>query len=134
MLRHVMLSFALAAGLLTIPSLAFAGGWATTTLDTVPDQVRAGETYRVGYTSLQHGVSPFASRATAVRIRSSATGADQIFRAQHDGPAGHYVAHVRFPTAGAWIWEITHGFGGQKLAPATVAAADDTKGTAAAGT
>lgn len=133
MLRRAMLSFALAAGLMVTPSLALAGGWATTTLDTVPDQVRAGETYRIGYTILQHGVSPFASRATAVRIRSSETGADQIFPAQHDGPAGHYVAHVRFPTAGAWTWEITHEFGGQKLAPVTVAAADGTTVTAVDG-
>jgi hypothetical protein len=132
MLRHVMLSFALAAGLLVTPSPAVAGRWATTTLDTVPDQVRAGETYRIGYTILQHGVTPFASRATAVRIRSSATGADQAFPAQQDGPVGHYVAQVRFPAAGTWTWEITHEFGGQRLAPLTVAAAEGTSVTAAA--
>ncbi len=82
-----------------------AGGWATVTLDQVPSDLRAGDTHRVGYTILQHGITPFRDSSTFIRARSN-TGETATFRARPDGAAGHYVAEVRFPSAGSWTWEV----------------------------
>src|SRR5262249_30497491 len=39
-----------------------------------------------------------------------------VFPARPAGAAGHYVAEVRFPSAGNWLWEVDQSpFGPQKL-------------------
>ena len=100
------LAFACVGLALVGVSSAFAGGWAVTTLDPLPNELRAGQTYAIGYTIRQHGQTPFASAQTAIEIRSSRSQAPQRFRAVPDGPPGHYVAQVTFPTAGEWQWDV----------------------------
>src|SRR5438128_12344573 len=53
------------AGLAVVstPSV-FAGGWAITTLDSLPNELRAGETYAIGYVIRQHGQTPFTGAHT----------------------------------------------------------------------
>ncbi len=83
---------------------ASAGGWAVTTLDALPgDGLQAGQTYDVGFTIRQHGVSPF-NQATP-RIRASLGDTYLSFGATRDGN-GHYVARVEFPSAGSWTWVV----------------------------
>jgi hypothetical protein len=84
----------------------FAGGWAVTTLDPLPNELRAGETYAIGYMIRQHGQTPFTSAQTAIEIRSSGSQVPQRFRAVADGAPGHYIAQVTFPTAGEWQWDV----------------------------
>ena len=123
-MRRLTVSLAFASfALLALSMPALAGGWAVTTLDALPGEVRAGETYRIGYTILQHGITPFSSSKTGILARSSAAGESLSFPARPDGARGHYVAEVRFPAAGQWSWEVQHEFGGQQLAPLTVVAA-----------
>ncbi len=50
-------------------STASAGGWAVTTLDTLPRQFNAGETYRIGYTVRQHGETPLRGGTTAIELQ-----------------------------------------------------------------
>ena len=38
---------------------AWGGGWAVITLDELPASPRAGETMSVGFTVLQHGITPW---------------------------------------------------------------------------
>ena len=59
----------LGLALVWTPSV-FAGGWAVTTLDPLPNELRAGETYAIGYVIRQHGQTPFTSAQTAIEIRS----------------------------------------------------------------
>ena len=89
--------------LLAVP--AAAGGWATVTLDKVPTELRAGTRHTLGYTILQHGVTPFSGSKSVVRARS-ASGQTVTFAARAEGAPGHYVVDVTFPTAGAWTWEV----------------------------
>ena len=98
---------------------ALAGGWAVITLDQVPTDVRAGETYRVGYTALQHGITPVQSAQTAIRARS-ADGQTLSFSGKPQGAPGHYVAEVRLPQPGEWTWQADAGFGPQNLGTLTV--------------
>ena len=129
MLRRSTHALALALVLLTaLASPALAGGWAVATLDSAPAVFRAGESYPIGFTIRQHGVTPVRAEQfggeVAVRIRSDLTGSPIVFPARTDGPVGHYVADVRFPREGAWSWEILQGrFAPQPLGALTVQAA-----------
>ena len=103
-------TFVLAAMLtLALGSPALAGGWAVTTLDSVPDRFDAGETYSIGYTIRQHGVTPVSVDRTEIRVTHSESGKRLVFRGVPEGPTGHYVAKVTIPAAGTWSWDVTQG-------------------------
>lgn len=91
-------------------SAAGAGGWAITTLDEVPASFAAGTTYRVGFTVLQHGIRPAEDLDASIRIQESRSGQRVEFPARPEGAVGHYVAEVRFPSSGAWTWEVGQGW------------------------
>ncbi|CAN5234232.1 hypothetical protein BH18CHL2_BH18CHL2_11740 [soil metagenome] len=122
---------ALLGGLIALLSLfaaqgALAGGWAVTTLDSVPDRFDAGQRYTIGYTIRQHGLTPInlesMGEQMTTEIRISQQGAKTLrFPGSQSGPVGHYVATVSFPAAGAWSWDVTQGpFEAQSLGNLTV--------------
>lgn len=117
-------------------STAWAGGWAMTTLDSTPGELRAGETYEVGYTILQHGIRPVAVDHTEIRLRGPwKAGGVHVFEGEPRGPEGHYVATVTIPEAGDYRWEVTQGYfpnhdlgrftAGEAIAPQTSTGALD---------
>jgi hypothetical protein len=108
-----------AAALLLIigPSHAAAGGWAITALDPF-EQPTAGEPTVIGFTILQHGVTPAEVDDAGIRIVGG-----QFFPAIRDG-VGHYTANVVFPTAGTFSWVVEQGwFGPQELGQITIGGA-----------
>lgn len=102
----------------TVP--AFAGGWAIVNLDEWPANVVAGEEFEIGFTVLQHGVTPVTG-ITPI-ISGTLTGAKESVSvmAKEEGEPGHYVASLNFPEAGEWSWRI-ESFGEQVMPPLTVA-------------
>jgi hypothetical protein len=86
--------------------VAFAGGWAVTTLDDVPSSINAGETYAIGYTIRQHGQSPLTTSQSGIEVRDAKGALVERFVGISDGTPGHYVAQVRFPAAGEWQWTV----------------------------
>jgi hypothetical protein len=84
---------------------AAAGGWATVTLDKVPAELHTGTPRTLGFTILQHGVTPFTGSRSVIRARS-ASGQEVTFHARPDGAPGHYAVDVTFPTTGSWTWEV----------------------------
>ncbi len=99
-----------------------AGGWAVGSLDAIP-QSTAGETVEIGFTILQHGVTP-ADLADDVGIEIvGADGTINYFAGEQDETIGHYNASVTFPsTAGEYEWNIRMGwFGPQQLGSLNVA-------------
>ena len=106
MLRTLVLAAML---MLALPSAALAGGWAVTTLDSVPDGFEAGQTYAIGYTIRQHGVTPVSVDRTEIRVTHSESGKRLSYRGVPEGPVGHYVAKVTIPAAGTWTWDVTQG-------------------------
>lgn len=112
--------------LIGISAPASAGGWAVGSLDAVPAP-SAGETVEVGFTILQHGVTP-ADLADDVGIEIIGTdGTVNYFAAAQDETVGHYTASVTFPTtAGDYEWNIRMGwFGPQELGSLNVAPDND---------
>ena len=122
----------LTAGLLILAApAAFAGGWAITSMDELPGEFRAGETYQLGYTILQHGKTPVDGAETEIIARNAATGETLRFVGQADGKPGHYVADVTFPESGSWTWSVTQGdFAVHELGELSVAAMAATPATA----
>ncbi len=133
MQRRLSLGFVLAAAMLLLASPAFAGGWAVITLDTLPRDVHAGQGMRVGFVIRQHGVDlvntdwegrvlkPVLTARKQANASGSA-GGTMVLAAAHssaqakgetiqaqarqEGPKGHFVVDVVFPSAGTWAWEI----------------------------
>src|SRR6266498_3948887 len=104
MRRQLAFSCTLAVVLLALLAApALAGGWAVTTVDPLPSSIQAGQTYQVGFTIRQHGVSPF--NQASPRVRAHLGDSYLSFGATRDGD-GHYIARVEFPRDGAWTWVI----------------------------
>jgi hypothetical protein len=109
--------------LLFVSAPAFAGGWAVTTLDSLPATIQAGQTYRVGYTIRQHGVMPFTQAAPAIHI--SLGNRQLTFKGTSEGAPGHYVSNVEFPDGGEWTWSVDQApFAVQQLGTLKVAASE----------
>src|SRR5207302_11249300 len=85
-------------------SSALAGGVAVTTLDSLPQAMQAGQTYRIGYLIRLHGVAPFTNARPKIVI---SRGTERLtFAGVAEGTAGHYVSDVTFPDSGDWLWEV----------------------------
>jgi hypothetical protein len=126
-MRRLLLIGGAAAALLLATALPAAakGGWATTTLDEAP-RARAGDTTEIGFTILQHGVTPVDVDDVAVIID------DRTFPAVQDGEVGHYTAEVTFPDEGKYEWTVRQGwFGDYDMG--TLRVGGDDAGTAGTG-
>jgi len=117
--------------LIGVGAAAGAGGWAVGSLDAVPEPA-AGETVEVGFTILQHGVTP-ADLTDDVGIEVvGADGTLSYFAAEPDGAVGHYSASVTMPsTPGEYDWNIRMGwFGPQELGSLSISSGSDVGGSA----
>lgn len=113
---------------LALGAPALAGGWAVTTLDELPPDIRAGQTYAIGYTIRQHGVTPInvegMGGTTEIMASSPDNAKTLTYPGVQSGATGHYVAQVAFPYEGRWTWQVTQGpFQAQSLGAITVAPA-----------
>ena len=110
---------------LAIASTAIAGGTATATLDGDPPEPTAGEPVVIGFTLLQHGVTPVSWPDAFVTATNRATGERITAEATAEGTEGHYVATMTFPADGTWEWSIrTRDLDVEtRFAPISVAAA-----------
>ena len=113
-------------------SSASAGGWAIGSIDSAPD-AKAGHTVDVGFTILQHGVTPV-DLADDVGVEIVLVdGVVEFFPATNAGATGRYVSEVTFPAApGDYSWNLRMGwFGTHQLGTLDVASAStgDESGT-----
>lgn len=122
--RSILRFMAVMVALLALAAPSFAGGWAVVTLDSLPYEVRAGETLVLGFMVRQHGKTPINTEKPPYLSASNKdkdAGKSLTATARQEGATGHYVVEVTFPSAGAWEWEITPPpFDGTKFAPLTV--------------
>ncbi|MCI0393870.1 MAG: hypothetical protein L0332_07755 [Chloroflexi bacterium] len=100
--------------LAAVPALA--GGWAVTTLDSLPPgEVKAGETMSLGFTVRQHGQTPvhfvdFMNHqpvAPVLLATNKETGETLRVEARPAEEVGRFTVDVTFPSAGVWDWSIT---------------------------
>lgn len=111
----VSASAALVALLFVVPS-ALAGGWAVVTLDELPAQVRQGEVIRLGFMVRQHGQTPTNQVQPYLEAFNPETGETFRIEANQEGPVGHFVLELTFPSAGSWEWAVVPApFAGTQL-------------------
>jgi hypothetical protein len=124
--RTPVAAFAAVAATLILAGTALAGGWANAIMDDPPpDPPSAGEPFTIGFTLLQHGVTPVNDPAPVVNLRNPATGEVLSVTATQEGESGHWVATITIPSDGVWRYEVTHDLivGMHGFNPITVGAA-----------
>jgi hypothetical protein len=110
-MRHRIPAAALtaAAATLLLAGTALAGGWANAIMDDPPpDPPSAGEPMTIGFTLLQHGVTPVNDPAPTITVRNATSGEVLSVVATQEGASGHWVATIVFPSDGIWRYEVTH--------------------------
>jgi hypothetical protein len=122
-MRCLIALFALAAALVSA-GVAQAGGWATVSVDPLPNGIEAGETWRTEITVLQHGRTPLSGLEPLIKISNTASGATREFTASAADRTGRYDAQVVFPEAGSWDVVVDPQWWGEAVltfGPVTVA-------------
>ena len=105
-MRWILASLAALAAVLTFATSAFAGAWATTVLDPLPDRLESGHSYTVGFWILQHGshVSNPALTNPGLRLVDE-QGKSVTVKGVPLPEGGHYAAALAIPHDGTWaVW------------------------------
>jgi hypothetical protein len=107
----VFIGVILALLVLAVPALA--GGWAVLTVDSLPREVRAGQNLQLGFMVRQHGKTPTNLELNGNPLKPVLTASKQgdaaetlRAEARQQGPTGHYVVDMTFPSEGTWAWQI----------------------------
>jgi hypothetical protein len=99
------------AGLLVllVAAPALAGGWAEIKADAAgtTEPPIEGQPTVIGFTVLQHGMTPAGWVHPTVHLQDIASGQTQEVAATGEGVDGHFVASVVLPTAGFWSWSVS---------------------------
>ena len=94
---------------LILATSALAGGWAQAIMDSPPDDPGgANQPVTIGFTLLQHGVTPVDWGTAKVVLTNEATGQSVTTDARPQGAVGHWVAEISVPAAGTWSYTIRH--------------------------
>jgi mono/diheme cytochrome c family protein len=126
-----MLRVALPVALaLPIAAAAF-GGWATITVEDLPDQVTARQPVTLIFTVRQHGREPLDGLRPRIEARAGGRAAEAA--ALPARARGKYIATLTLPQPGQWTITIHSGFGNSRLtlAPLAVVAPGTTAATPA---
>jgi mono/diheme cytochrome c family protein len=95
--------------LFALVSIAFAGGWATITLNDFPDYAVAGRALNLTFTIRQHGQTPLAGLQPGVRA-TTGNGRIATAVAKPGASRGEYAAVLTLPEPGEWTIVIDSGF------------------------
>ena len=98
---------------LLLPLLAAVlGGWASVTLEDVPDYLVAGQPVTLNYTVRQHGEEPMPGLNGSIEATSGSLSATAKVTATKPG---RYTATLTLPQPGEWTISINSGFGRQRV-------------------
>jgi mono/diheme cytochrome c family protein len=103
-----------------LSAAAWYGGWATITVENLPDQLIAGEPYNLTFSIRQHGHDLLADLNPYVELKSK--GGETRARAVATNKAGYYTATINVPEPGNWSANIESSFGRSNLKLMPIAA------------
>jgi mono/diheme cytochrome c family protein len=89
------------------------GGWATVTVEDVPDYVEASKPLPLTFMVRQHGVTPLKGIHPTIEARSGGNAARAA--AEPGKETGQYTATLTLREPGDWTITINSGFGNSKL-------------------
>jgi len=125
-------------GSLTLAAGVVAGGWATVAVTEASVDPPAGAATTVELEVLQHGQTAVSWPKLTVVATNDSTGETFSTQASAQGPTGHYVATLTFPTEGGWTLSfasadlIMEGTAGMQVAAAVAPVAAPAAPAAAA--
>ena len=124
-----LLSLALAALVGTSPAPESFGGWASISIEKVPDQVVTGKAFELVFVVKQHGKTPLSGLKPTLEIKG-ATPVDRV-AAEPGKEKGQYKATVVLSAVGSYFITIHSGFADSRVTlPAITAVAVATQGGA----
>ena len=97
-----------------LPAVALYGGWATITIEDLPDHAVAGEPLRLAFTVRQHGRRPLDDLRPEIEARRGEHRLRVHARREPGMPAGQYVGTVVLDQ-GDWTITVQSGFGKSRL-------------------
>jgi cytochrome c553 len=92
---------------------AYYGGWATVTVENLPEQLIAGQPYNMTFSIRQHGDNLLTDLSPRVELSSG--GSDLMARAVATNTPGYYTATLNVPKSGEWNATVQTGFGKSHL-------------------
>ncbi|HSA55217.1 MAG TPA: c-type cytochrome [Gemmatimonadaceae bacterium] len=103
----------LMSALLLPPVAIYAGGWATITVEELPDYAVAGQPLELAFTVRQHGEEAMSGLRASIEGRSGRHRVEA--RARAGEKAGQYAVSLTLPEPGDWSLTIRSGFGPSDL-------------------
>ena len=99
---------------------AYAGGWATITVENLPDYFIAQQPTNLTFSLRQHGMKLLPDRVPTIEARSG----DVEYKARgvQTNRPGYYTAMLKLPNAGNWTVTIKSGFGPSNVTLMPIAA------------
>jgi hypothetical protein len=109
MIRRLASALAALTLVLLLAAPVLAGGWAEIVVDAQADTAppTEGQPITLGFTVLQHGVTPAGWEQPTVHLTDVLTGTTTDLAATARGKDGHFVATVTLPTSGFWTWTVS---------------------------
>jgi hypothetical protein len=128
-MNTALLSLALAALVGSTPAPESFGGWASISVEKVPDQVVTGKAFELVFVVKQHGKTPLSGLKPTLEIKGAgATPMDRV-AAEPGKEKGQYKATVVLATVGSYFITIHSGFADSRVTlPAITAVAVATQG------
>ncbi|WP_433242815.1 hypothetical protein ACQPYK_38755 [Streptosporangium sp. CA-135522] len=109
-MRRILLILAILTPVLALAAPARAGGWAITSMDPVPAEVRPHTTYTLGFWLLQHGTHPYQGPDLGEVGLTFIDGTRSVhFTGVELREPAHYAAAVSLP-AGTWKVKAVQGW------------------------
>jgi hypothetical protein len=105
MIRRIILLVGIL--LLLVPAAAaLAGGWVVVTLESLPDQIYAGQPAAFSFMVRQHGRTPIHNVEPKLTATNTETGQQIEVKAKPMKELGRFMVTVDFLSEGVWEWSI----------------------------
>ena len=101
--------------LLVLPLIGAYGGWASITIEDLPDYGVARHAMTLTFTVRQHGFEKLRGLEPRVEARASGGAATATATAQPGKETGQYTAQLILPQAGEWTITVHSGFGNSRV-------------------
>lgn len=92
---------------------AWYGGWATVTVENLPDRLEAGTPYNLTFSIRQHGHNLLDDLSPYVELKQGKS--ELVVRGVSTNKRGYYTATLNVPSTGDWAATVQTGFGKSHL-------------------
>ena len=112
MTRRILMLLSVAIVVASASAFAGAfGGWASISIDELPDHFTVGKPTQLSFVVKQHGVTPLDDLSPTIDARATDGSGGVQVAATRGRAKGQYLATLTIPRAGDWRVKVKSGFG-----------------------